>query len=808
MRRISKIEAVDKQGNKFIVDCIFAYKVNDKSFVLFDKNNLLKTLYNENVSSMPEDKQSIDSVKVYPMLFDDETNSSQLKPLAEDEKEIAKYIIDKYNERQMLNSLLIKMNLSMDTKPAVFELDYDINVSDFTLTIFIEDEAERAKEIDNIVSQIDDKISDLERQEYQELKGRLIDKNEDVLSEIVVFLYSINIYKLWMIDEIRELKQNRFINDRLTLLLDVLSLLVKLSLDIDFDKELLKQNVYSIFQLDIDSKISKCILSKLIEKKDVHYVVPVIYSNKEYFKEYLDELEKIADILYENADCQNAMGIYLIILESAKNYKKDKLSALYNSLGCCYVDVKKYDDAVKAFEKSIQLNKKNAAAYNNLAYTYSENANLITPYTELWKSKMQSAITNIQVAMAIRDDVIYYNNHMHIEYDFGNYENVLNIWNSVAEFNFKYDEMEGMYFLYVLANLELFEIKKEEKFLKEAIGKLNIMYENNPSGLRMYRFIFDSIAQRKLPKDKIDNIVRIAFLTSKIKSNLEIPNDVKQVAYYTTLQNFQYILNDERDKEKYRIPVFDANHMNDPNEGVLLYKFLEKHVKHFNNAIKPREMYSRYVCSEEFVFLKSFSLNIDSLPMWVHYGNGGQGCCVVVNSDTFINSDTINNREEKAYETKTPKDDYSLYRVVYFDGRSIDQDEYPELQPLLNSLIQALAELFEHNSGDSITAQLVKIANYYLSRIKYLFKHNDYAYEKEVRIILHRNTEESLKDVKATDTSFPKLYVYLKNQIQLDEIILGPKVNEANNYIPFISLKLHDMKNTNCIISKSSIDFR
>jgi len=56
---------------------------------------------------------------------------------------------------------------------------------------------------------------------------------------------------------------------------------------------------------------------------------------------------------------------------------------------------------------------------------------------------------------------------------------------------------------------------------------------------------------------------------------------------------------------------------------------------------------------------------------------------------------------------------------VYFDGTSIDNDEYPELQPLLNSLLQALSGLFEYDLQDNITNQLVKIVDYYLSTIKY-----------------------------------------------------------------------------------------
>ena len=62
--------------------------------------------------------------------------------------------------------------------------------------------------------------------------------------------------------------------------------------------------------------------------------------------------------------------------------------------------------------------------------------------------------------------------------------------------------------------------------------------------------------------------------------------------------------------------------MNEPNVGRVLAEYLGKTK---GKKYKRRGELKRWNYDDTIIFLKSFTNNVDSLPMWVQYGDGGKG---------------------------------------------------------------------------------------------------------------------------------------------------------------------------------------
>ena len=180
--------------------------------------------------------------------------------------------------------------------------------------------------------------------------------------------------------------------------------------------------------------------------------------------------------------------------------------------------------------------------------------------------------------------------------------------------------------------------------------------------------------------------------------------------------------------------------------------------------------------------------------MWVQYTDNGQGCCLVFKSkffdkednDTVLTASINDNNEfetkmEKGINSNNYKESYCLYQVKYIEEKKNDELNLADLD--LDELIEAIAiELNELISKIKDCAKQEKnniksIVINILDQVRFLFKSKDYEYEEEVRLIKFTN------DVKFTGDAegyrVPHVYIDMERELEIDEVVLGPKVSES-----------------------------
>lgn len=107
--------------------------------------------------------------------------------------------------------------------------------------------------------------------------------------------------------------------------------------------------------------------------------------------------------------------------------------------------------------------------------------------------------------------------------------------------------------------------------------------------------------------------------------------------------------------------------------------------------------------------------------------------------------------------------------------------------------------------------KIESLTEYIISQISYLFKHESYKHENEARIIITKIRTE-LDDIKTVPGNLSKLYIYNNSKTYIDEIILGSKVENPENYLPLIfthGAEMWEGKFKNQIkVTQSAIQYR
>jgi|GEM_PF-2232995 len=359
--------------------------------------------------------------------------------------------------------------------------------------------------------------------------------------------------------------------------------------------------------------------------------------------------------------------------------------------------------------------------------------------------------------------------------------------------------------------------------------------------------------------DELYRLIRCLHIVCEIiKSNLAFKrNDDKNeeyadVVYYTTLEALYYMLEDKRNKnedhpsdlgksQEYKFPVFNVRYLNDPEEGELLFNRLGKKVFDFREKwLLKKEENESLVFDDKMVFVKSFvrvdknakeTKDKESLPMWSHYGNDSKGCRVKLGTGSFIylgtNNKKSNNKKSEDFSFRAD-DDYSLYNIIYYSdsGEPIFKEENKYIEPyfdMFKKIIVNILDFYETNKipknddtcqnciKDNKCLDTTKVIYDILTPFAYLFKSANYDYEHELRVILNRNDEAKHKEFKEilVEKPFPRICIFMDNEVVIEEIRLGSKLNEhtIGSYVPFIRVQLEKMK-SNAKIVKSDIQLK
>lgn len=305
-------------------------------------------------------------------------------------------------------------------------------------------------------------------------------------------------------------------------------------------------------------------------------------------------------------------------------------------------------------------------------------------------------------------------------------------------------------------------------------------------------------------------LLQLIFHALEIRHETKIRDVSKyDILYYTKVEHLKLLLEDETsDNCRYRLPMFHVYHMNDPQEGKILRGLLKN--DEFASVDTEESSDSGNQYEENYVFLKSFFCSPKSskeksmkefLPMWVQYGDDAQGCCVVLNNKTFENN--------------------TLHRIVYLtdDGECDIKDK--EVKRFLDEFLSTYRELvslcnieidLKSKAGKECFLEIKSLVKYITSLISYLFKNQLYKHENEVRLIVNRTSDE-LDDVKVIPGSIPKMYIYNDSQTYIDEVILGAKIVNPEDYVPFIykqgrKMWEKDDKQSQIKVTHSTIQYR
>ena len=210
-------------------------------------------------------------------------------------------------------------------------------------------------------------------------------------------------------------------------------------------------------------------------------------------------------------------------------------------------------------------------------------------------------------------------------------------------------------------------------------------------------------------------------------------------------------------------------------------------------------MLSQLYGKEQFLFrntyLTSFSLNKDFLPMWVQYGDNGNGCCLHIECNVFGDYD------ESIPERFIPKNEMFnlaklpvLYKVYYFDCELNDDTIRKNLEQITKSLLSIHNYMGDENIAEMVTGLL--------DEVRYLFKSTAYETENEIRLIQSDFEEKAILVNSAAPGKAPKLYLELGENFHFQEVMLGPRVNNIREWSAFLG---------NCTnvdkVSKSSIQY-
>ncbi|NMD38799.1 MAG: DUF2971 domain-containing protein [Christensenellaceae bacterium] len=319
-------------------------------------------------------------------------------------------------------------------------------------------------------------------------------------------------------------------------------------------------------------------------------------------------------------------------------------------------------------------------------------------------------------------------------------------------------------------------------------------------------------------KDLYARLIQIYICIAKIKNMLIIKGVPKElVGHYTKIINLNNLL---KKTDECRLWLFNASYMNDPSEGRTLLEYLKEISTTDNQKDIIDKLVSKY--TEEFgasnVYLSSLSQAIDILPMWSMYGKDGQGCCLVFDPTIFdipednLLLDTVRDEKDADLdqspqmktkkllpETNEKSNKFYLHEICYLPNE-ISGKRAEQLKKLVRAIDHISLDELDEMNEKNIVLDLIADS---LDEIRYLFKTDDYSYEKEYRLLKLVDITSDKVKLCEVENSIPRLYVKLEKKLKYKEIILGPKVSDPDFIAPYITYVDSTIK-----VRKSSIEYR
>lgn len=369
----------------------------------------------------------------------------------------------------------------------------------------------------------------------------------------------------------------------------------------------------------------------------------------------------------------------------------------------------------------------------------------------------------------------------------------------------------------------------------------------------------------------VTNIVRRLRVTaySEVEIDTRKPQDQntaekgkekqETIAYYTTLDTVRYLFDELYQPDVQKAPVgsgdqetygagkncltmMHAMYMNDPNEGLTLLQALKEQIddddtgyKDYLFGGKSPEEFRESIYDRYYIFLKAFTSRVDKLDMWAMYasdrtsGSDSNGCCICLNPETFARAQDMQKEmkgKKQAELRNIFNDDLNLYRIVYLDSqKEIRKEQNPEIPDVVcdyYNILRELVGLINTYTGemfrkkklyaDSVLEIIREFLGPIMEKAAFLFKEESYFLEQEMRLLITR-THDQRQMIRQLHTNPPKLCVNPFFQVYVDQMILGPKVGEVDQWIPYFQYELNEMRKKDdfpkqTVVRKSKIHYR
>lgn len=258
------------------------------------------------------------------------------------------------------------------------------------------------------------------------------------------------------------------------------------------------------------------------------------------------------------------------------------------------------------------------------------------------------------------------------------------------------------------------------------------------------------------------------------------------VCHYTKIPTLRVLTQFKEEGKTNYFRLYNTSYMNDPNEGTILIDCIKKYCPKAVGIIKKLYESDDAYLKADNTYIASFSTAIDKLPMWVQYGNDAKGCCCIIDSTVFSKYDSIlgiDNYSQKANNDSHSvglNSKYPLYKLKYIDIEDLDE---------LNEYIIKIGECLKNLNKFKSNEKIKRLIKDMLDQIRFLFKDIAYQHEEELRIVnLIEPSTYDIVEVTGANENFiiPRLYINFDIHINYKEIILGPKVENYREIIPYL----------------------
>jgi len=295
------------------------------------------------------------------------------------------------------------------------------------------------------------------------------------------------------------------------------------------------------------------------------------------------------------------------------------------------------------------------------------------------------------------------------------------------------------------------------------------------------------------------NLIHLFACFERIKSYLKYREHDKAVYHYSNLKSLNGLLTTNRSERHFRL--YNVAYMNDPAEGNVIYDVIEKcNQLELSEVMKLfREDEVTLYCNN---YIGSFSKKPDFLPMWIHYSEGGTGVCYSIKANIFdyydaFDHETVFGKDEHLRSQRIEHKGFVLRNVCYCRNNSVVGNK--DIQEQCNIISDLLVELKKDIQKNEEIKLFIKNC---IEDVRYLFKDGAYESEEELRVIVKDLDEERKIEYRGAD-SIPHLYLEMGNQIEFEEVVIGPKVPNVAELAAYLNVCTNVER-----VSKSTINYR